>query len=688
MVTLRFSLLFIFISLFVTMMLVLFSVFYFHVSRLLLQAGLILMEKESHTIIHELELQLQPAVSASQLSASSIREGILDIKNEKEIMVYLIHLLKRLPLVQAVYWGDNQGDFIYARKENNGTYMTAVINRHIKIPTSTYFYWDRNHREIKQQSVPLDFDPRTRPWFSLAVQQKRTVWTDVYVYEFKPLKLGITVATPVFYNNEPRGVFGVDIRLDELAHYISKQEASGHADIMILDKTGRVIVPPRLIESTLLPAEARQLSSVRNISKPWVEQAFDEYLRTSQSFFLFENKGIKYLASFNPIPILKENAWIVGIVDEEYDFTREIHKVELMYSIIDLVVFVVGILLILHLVSRIVAPIKKLVSETEKIKNFELEGSTRVTSHIKEIIEIANAIYSMKSGLRSFKKYVPASLVRQLIKEGEDVRIGGKKEELAIFFSDIKDFTTISEKTDPNLLTKQVCDYFDAFSHIISKENGTIDKYIGDSIMAFWGAPTAIKHPCEHAAYAALHCMQQLTLLNQQWLTANKPGFYTRIGLHYGMAIVGNLGSSERLNYTVLGDAVNIASRLVNANKIYGTSILVSEAVYMQINHNFTLRMVDQVTLKGKAESITIYELLGEKGQQLEFDVEDYDQKFTQAFNAYQQKYWQQAIVLFEQCLQIYPTDTVVQVFIARCKEFSVHPPSKEWNGIWHLSDK
>ena len=244
------------------------------------------------------------------------------------------------------------------------------------------------------------------------------------------------------------------------------------------------------------------------------------------------------------------------------------------------IIFIIGVCLILFWVARIVTPIKKLVKETEKIRTFNLEGSDRVHSHIKEVIEVSDAIFSMKMGLRSFQKYVPASLVRQLIMAGEDVRIGGKKEELAIFFSDIKDFTAIAEKTESNQLMKQICDYLDTFSHVIIQDNGTIDKFIGDAIMAFWGAPTAVKHPCEHAAHAALQCMRELQILNQKWEAEKKPGFYTRMGLHYGIAIVGNLGSSERLNYTALGDAVNIASRLVSANKLYGTSILVSESFY------------------------------------------------------------------------------------------------------------
>ncbi|OGT38547.1 MAG: hypothetical protein A3F11_04645 [Gammaproteobacteria bacterium RIFCSPHIGHO2_12_FULL_37_14] len=687
-VTLRFSLLSIFISLFVTMMLVLFSLFYFHMQGILLQAGLLLMEKDSHAIMHELDLQLQPVASTSEVSANNIREHIVDPKNETELMRYLMHVLKQLPLTYAVYWGGTTGDFYYARREPQGKFMMAIVNRHGATPTNTYFYLDKHHHELKRIVVPLDYDPRSRLWFQLALAKKKTIWTDAYIYSDAPLQLGITVATPVFQSKQAIGVFGIDVRLDALNNYLSGQVSNQHSEIFIVDKTGRVVVPPAFIKSVLLPIQNYELKNVRNLDKPWVEQAFDEYIKNPRTFFAFENTGKDYLASFTPIPILADNGWLLGIVDQAADFTKALHKTELMYVSLVLAVFIIGIVLILYLVTRIVTPIKKLVKETEKIKMFNLEGTEHVESRIKEVIEISDAIYSMKMGLRSFQKYVPASLVRQLIRAGEDVRIGGKKEELAIFFSDIKDFTAITEKTDSNQLMKQVCDYLDTFSHIIIMDNGTIDKFIGDAIMAFWGAPMAVKHPCEHAAHAALHCMQQLKILNEKWTKEDKPNFATRIGLHYGVAIVGNLGSSERLNYTVLGDAVNIASRLVNANKLYSTSILVSESVYDKIKNTFVLRIVDKVTLKGKAESVTIYELLAETKDQLTFDIDAYQQQYIEAFSAYQQQKWATAIKLFGNCLTIYSEDTLAPVFIHRCHEFVTHPPIKDWDGIWHSIEK
>src|SRR5262249_16466960 len=159
-----------------------------------------------------------------------------------------------------------------------------------------------------------------------------------------------------------------------------------------------------------------------------------------------------------------------------------------------------------------------------------------------EISYIATALYLMKKGLRSFQKYVPAVLVRQLIESGEDARIGGIKKPIAILFSDIMNFTSITEKTNPELLTQYLCEYFDELSRIILFQRGTIDKYIGDAIMAFWGAPMPEEEPCQKAAKAALLCFKRLNELNLKWESEGRPVFNTRVGIHLGDAIVGNLG--------------------------------------------------------------------------------------------------------------------------------------------------
>jgi adenylate cyclase len=307
---------------------------------------------------------------------------------------------------------------------------------------------------------------------------------------------------------------------------------------------------------------------------------------------------------------------------------------------------------------------------------------------IREIQEIDDQLIAMKKSLRSFQKYVPSTLVRQLIETREVAHLGGSKKTLAVLFSDIEKFTTIAEKMSPDLLTHQISQYFDELTKVIINENGTIDKYIGDAIMAFWGAPQSIDNPCECAATAALLCIKRSNELNQQWQKEKKPVFMTRMGIHLGDAIVGNLGSSERLNYTAIGDTINIANRLVQMNKIYGTQIIVTQKVYEVLKNHFIMRKIDLATLKGRAESHDIYELMSFDKKTLSFDIDQYTDIFDRAFQYYQQRKWDEALALFSECLKVYPEDTVAIVFMNRITQFKINPPTATWNGEWNIIEK
>lgn len=685
--TLRFSLLSIFISLFVVTLISLFSVFYFHIDYLVNRAAFLLVDADSLRIITDLNVQLYPLENTSKLTAELIESGVLNINDPQETEIYLFDLLRKSPLVNGVYWGDVKGNFTYARREDDGSITTEIINRDVYPPTQFFVYRNKDDKIIKKVSMKPDFDPRVRVWYKLATERKNTVWTDVYVYSQGPANLGIAIASPAYHKDGSLwGVYSMDVRLDYLSRYVAARKIAHHGEVFIVDDKGELLASPKLIQMNPETYYKKGLMNLYTLSKSYGD-AFKTFKNTKQKVFLFKSDHQKYIAAFNKIPSLLEHGWYIAIVDPESDFTSNIQKLKFVYLIFDSLIFILGILLISKLVNLIVTPIKKLEIETEYIKNFNLEPRPRILSRIKEVIELSSALHAMKNGLRSFQRYVPASLVRQLIEVGDDARIGGAKRDMVVFFSDIKDFTSISERTDSNQLVQQVCNYFDAFARIINEQKGTIDKYIGDSVMAFWGAPLPVYHACERAARAALTCKQRGYELNIMWKIEEKPLLSTRFGLHYGEAIVGNIGSSERLNYTVVGDMVNVTSRLVSANKIYGTDILVSDAIYQQIKDMFVLRFVDNVMLKGKAQALAIYELLAESKQSILFDIEKYQAAFSEAYSLYQQQQWRLAITRFNDCLQIYPQDALANTFIVRCEYFISNPPDM-WDGVWRLSEK
>jgi adenylate cyclase len=332
-------------------------------------------------------------------------------------------------------------------------------------------------------------------------------------------------------------------------------------------------------------------------------------------------------------------------------------------------------------------PIRALVTETEKIKNFDLKDKVEISASLEELEKLIAAISSMKMGLQSFQKYVPADLVRQLIETHQEARIGGKLRELTVFFSDVADFTNITEDLAPNDLTRQLSEYFDVMTEVILRYRGTVDKYIGDAVMSFWGAPIDLEDHALLACRAAIDCQRAVRELSQRWKAEGKYEFRTRIGLCTGEIIVGNIGSEERLNYSVIGDTVNLASRLEGLNKVYHTSIIISEDTWLRCADSIEARLIDFVAVKGKTEPVRIYELIGEKGD-ISPRQKELLKLFSRAIDTYLAGEWRDALRLFLDLRERDPDDAVTVLYIERCEEFLVSPPGAEWRGFHKYEHK
>lgn len=224
-----------------------------------------------------------------------------------------------------------------------------------------------------------------------------------------------------------------------------------------------------------------------------------------------------------------------------------------------------------------------------------------------------SSIASMRSALRSFGRYVPKSIVLDLMQRGQEIALGGEKREMTIFFSDIEHFTPVAESFSVEKITAWLEEYFAILSETILKRQGTIDKFIGDGLMAFWGAPVALPDHAEQACEAALECQRRLQILNEERTKQGLPPFYTRIGINTGTVFVGNVGTVERMDYTVIGDAVNLAARLEEMNKVYQTRILIGEETKAKLSPRFALRSLGIAEVRGKKEKMQVYELLDRK---------------------------------------------------------------------------
>ena len=283
----------------------------------------------------------------------------------------------------------------------------------------------------------------------------------------------------------------------------------------------------------------------------------------------------------------------------------------------------------------------------------------------------------------AFGHYVNKDVVKQIKKDPHMLELGGAKREITVFFSDIAGFTTISEKLKPEELVKFLNQYLGEMTNIIIANQGTLDKYEGDAIMAFWNAPVPQHDHPLHACEAALENQKRLAKLREKWAKAGLPEMHVRIGLNTGEAVVGNMGSENRFDYTAMGDNVNLASRLESINKQYGTFIIISESTYEAVKDKMICRELDQIRVKGKNEPVKIYELLARKEDQTN-EMNARINTYADALLLYRAKRFADAQTKFATL----SGDTPSELFVNRCAEFIKNPPPENWDGVWNFEVK
>jgi adenylate cyclase len=287
---------------------------------------------------------------------------------------------------------------------------------------------------------------------------------------------------------------------------------------------------------------------------------------------------------------------------------------------------------------------------------------------------------------KAFQSYVAPEVVNQIIKHPENLRLGGERRELSILFSDIRGFTRLSETMDPEALVEVLHEFLDPMSEIIVKHGGTIDKYIGDAIMALFGAPLDLPDHSRQACRTALEMVQRLKALDQEWLERGRPTLRIGIGINSGPVSVGNMGSSRLFDYTAIGDNVNLASRLEGLNKFYGTEILVSAATVQYLDNGFFFREVDLVRVKGKKHPITIFELLGEGTP--EEKLARFLEFYHHGLASFRERRFDQAQEAFQAAFHLNTTDALCSHYLNWTEKFLENPPGPEWDGITTMVEK
>src|SRR6516164_2223493 len=358
-----------------------------------------------------------------------------------------------------------------------------------------------------------------------------------------------------------------------------------------------------------------------------------------------------------------------------------------------------GITVAAAVTRGLVRPVRRLLAGTAAVERGALDTVVPITSR-DEIGRLTQSFNSMVGELRmkaqireTFGKYVDPRIVAGLIDRPELTDAKGSRREMTILFCDMRGFTTFSEGMTPAAVVTVLNRYMTLMSEPIRRNSGILDKYIGDGIMAFWGPPfTGADEQARLACLAALDQIAGLAAFRAELsdLTGLKrglPEIDIRIGVATGDVVAGNIGSEQTRNYTVIGDAVNLASRLEGANKTYGTQVLISRATNQLAAETVETREIDQVLVVGKTEPERVFELLGRKGEVASERLALRD-AYVEALDAYRRQAWEEAQAGFEGCLAIAPCDPPSKLFLKRITQFCAAAPSADWDGVWALAEK
>ena len=287
----------------------------------------------------------------------------------------------------------------------------------------------------------------------------------------------------------------------------------------------------------------------------------------------------------------------------------------------------------------------------------------------------------------AFSTYLAPSVVRQLIDSPENLELGGEEREITAFFSDVQGFTSISENLGPTELVELLNEFLTEMTDIILRNEGTVDKFEGDAIIAFFGAPNQLDDHATRACHASVQMQQHLDELRHRWVAAGKPALKMRIGVNSGRAVVGNMGSASRMDYTMMGDMVNTAARLEGVNKIYGTYTLMGEETFRHAGNLFLWRQIDTIRVVGRQEPMDIYELLA-YADAVDDRLRQISDEYGRGLQAYRRGDWDRAIDCFRRAMEIDPTDGPSGTLLNRCLAFKHDPPADSWDRSYDIRVK
>jgi adenylate cyclase len=622
--------------------------------------------------------ELQSISTEARSSFTAVRtllvEKVLDVRDSDKRKFVFLSQLQAQPTISWVAFGSPDGSFFAAHKLGDAaTEILEMAGAQPKLRIDRYEFEDADAQFKNSRFENTAYSVHEQEWYREADQSNGERWFTLTTHPDGE-RLAAALAGPIDIQGQRAGVLAIIIELTRVSNFLSQLTVGKSAGAFILDRRGGAVAAP--------DPDADEVHPLKT-SHPLFPIAVDAIRQSSGSYETESGKAFRtrvnrdgraYEAVLTPISF---PGWSLVTVVPESEFLGPVQSTirQLLIGLAFLII--VAGLLSAWLAQRLIAkPLIKVVNEIRHVERFDLDKVRRHPSQLTEIENLSGAIADMALGLAAFRKYIPADLVKRLISDGNGARLGGAVRPMTVMFVDLAGFTGMSERLGDRIIPL-ISRYFDLVSTEVQSHGGTIDKFIGDAVMAFWGAPASNPNhaiDCCRAALACQRAIQDSGLADDR----NEP-VKIRIGINSGDVLVGNIGSELRLNYTVIGDAVNIASRLESTNKVYGSHIIIGPETRRLAGDHVLVRELDRLAVYGRTGGLQIYELLGMAD---EFGGSpSWVQSYEAGLASYRARDFAAAIRDFENVQSLRKRDQASSIMIERCKQQLVAPSNDVWDG-------
>ena len=602
--------------------------------------------------------------------------------------------------------------------DNTSTDADISLREYIPDPISGTFtkkkFQLKNYPDKPSETISgLHLSFRDTPWYLLGKSlpaKSKSMWTEAFNFKnaenVKKHGSGIHCVKSLFdKNGDLAAVIGMDIGNFTISDYLASLLDDVHTQNLkgfILEKRqdGSVVLIAHSLRDETFPRDKKEnlvlISKPEEMKDPAISSLIqnlpEEFTRipdeACHKIFTFTDHGTGYMGSAATLVPGQMPWWVLCLYIPENTLYAKSYEQFQITVLITLFIMLIGTVITIFFAGRAAKNLENLALCATKIGNLDFDYKIKIdTAFVKEVQNLSKSMSRMQIGLQSFTKYLPREMLKSLFDAGVVAKPGGKEKEVTIFFADIANFTHYSELLSPNDLVLQLNEYLGCFSSVINANQGTVDKYIGDAVMAYWNAPKTCEDHAFKSCKAAIQGLHNLSFLQKEWARLNKPIFVARIGINTGNVVLGNIGTEEHLSYTVMGDNVNLASRLEGLNKSYGTSIIITDSTLKSCGDKLVTRPIDLVAVKGKEKKILAHELLGITNE-TSSKIVSFCNAFKVAFAAYLNKDWKTGEQLFAKIAEQHPNDQLTKIHLDRCKDFVINPPDPSWDGGEQMHQK